>query len=631
MLATVLALGTWGGREYFGRLHAHGLRDRLLNAPTVDVPEIMGAMATYRRWVDPLLEAADAGIPADDARKRLNLSLALLPSRGDEVQYLYGRLLGADPHDFPVICAALAPHRDALTESLWAKLADDQAELPQRFRAACALAAYAPDDPRWAQFSAGVTAQLLAQGPLELVQWKDALRPVAERLLPPLAAAVEEEGLSAAQRRTIAKLYEDYAGKRPDAFARLEERLRGGSVPAAPRELRVASAWRRANVGAALVAMGRGEPVWPHLVHSPDPTLRSCLIERLVPGGADPEVLERRLAREPDPSARRALILALGGTGPDRLPVTARKRLLPGLLRRYCDDPDPGTHAAAEWVARSWGAADQLAGANRDLATGRPEGGRQWYVNRAGQTFSVVPAHAQPLSGGGPARVFTIATKEVTVAEFMRFRKEHRYSAEKAPSPDCPVNSVTWYEAAEYCNWLSATDGIPRDQWCYLPNAAGQYAEGMKIAPDWQRLTGYRMPTEAEWEVACRAGAQTDWSCGDADAELVGQYAWWYGNSLASGVSRSAPVGTLKPNDLGLFDMLGNVGEWCQDQIDEPNPVLPPTGVKERNEIGHAVHRPIRGGTFVHSYLGLVSSFRVAIYPEYRPSSAGVRPGRKIR
>ncbi len=112
----------------------------------------------------------------------------------------------------------------------------------------------------------------------------------------------------------------------------------------------------------------------------------------------------------------------------------------------------------------------------------------------------------------------------------------------------------TWYIAANFCNWLSEQEGLPKDQWCYLRNEAGAYAEGMTIPADVLKRTGYRLPTEAEWEYACRAGAVTSRYYGQS-IDLLGDYARYQANSR----DHAWTCGSLLPNDLGLFDMLGNV------------------------------------------------------------------------
>ena len=103
---------------------------------------------------------------------------------------------------------------------------------------------------------------------------------------------------------------------------------------------------------------------------------------------------------------------------------------------------------------------------------------------------------------------------------------------------------------------------------CYEPNEEGQYAEGMRIRADALQRTGYRLPTEAEWEYACRAGAMTSRYYGLSE-ELLGQYAWYLTNTLGD---RARPCGSLLPNDLGLFDMLGNVYEWCNGRYEAHPP-----------------------------------------------------------
>jgi formylglycine-generating enzyme required for sulfatase activity len=210
------------------------------------------------------------------------------------------------------------------------------------------------------------------------------------------------------------------------------------------------------------------------------------------------------------------------------------------------------------------------------------------------------------------------------VAEFLRFRSDHVRDEQTASSPDCPINTVSWYDAAAYCNWLSRQTGLGESDCCYAPNEAGDFAPGMKVKADALRLPGFRLPTLAEWELACRAGSRMNWSFGE-DVDLAGRYAWTLSNSGL----RSRPVRTLRPNDLGLFDCHGNVWEWCHDRLDDQGgETVEPESVDE--VVLDDGLRPLRGGTFLNDPLVVGCDATIRNPPANRTGADGFRVARTV-
>lgn len=141
---------------------------------------------------------------------------------------------------------------------------------------------------------------------------------------------------------------------------------------------------------------------------------------------------------------------------------------------------------------------------------------------------------------------------------------------------DHPVTQVRWNDAVAFCEWLSALEGVL-----------------------------YRLPTETEWEYACRAGRTTRWCCGEDLGSLV-DVAWYDANSH----SQVQPVGRKKPNRWGLYDMHGNVCEWCQGS--------PPA------QVGQA-KKPCCGGSFENGPMECRASYRDCMPPSYRYFTIGFR------
>jgi serine/threonine protein kinase/formylglycine-generating enzyme required for sulfatase activity len=434
--------------------------------------------------------------------------------------------------------------------------------------------------------------------------------------------------------------------------------------PVISNDARERQAKRQANAATLLLRLDQPERVWPLLRHSPDPRVRSYILANVGVLGADPQALWRRFDSEPDVSARRALLLALGEFGDKQLPAAEREALLPRLFTLYRDDPDSGLHGAAAWLLGQWGQRDklktidaELAQRDKELASGArqpPVAARRWYVNGQRQTMVIIPGPAEFWMGSprteaerfaGPegnhetrhyrriGRSFALAAHEVAVEQFLRFNPNHDYTKHYSPTPDHPVNTINWFDAVAYCNWLSKEEGIPEDQWCYEPNSAKQYGPGMRVKPGAPSLQGYRLPTEAEWEYACRAGVADARYFGES-ADLLSRHAWYATNSLER--SMTLP-GTFRPNDLGLFDLLGNAQEWCEDPASYyprgtlGKPKEDTFGIQDLRSIGVQTSRVFRGGSFTHSALNVRSAYRHYNNPSYRFVYAGFRPARTYR
>jgi acetoin utilization deacetylase AcuC-like enzyme/formylglycine-generating enzyme required for sulfatase activity len=205
-----------------------------------------------------------------------------------------------------------------------------------------------------------------------------------------------------------------------------------------------------------------------------------------------------------------------------------------------------------------------------------------------------------------PVRVdaFFIDRMEVTQALYERFKLPN---PSKSKGGALPVHMMSWALAAKFCNERSRAEGLEP---CYNEETA---------ECDFSR-NGYRLPTEAEWEYACRAGGADD----EVDARPLRDRAWFAENSQ----ERTHPVGQKAPNAWGLHDMLGNVAEWCNDVYDKEYYGKSPPANPRGPEDGR--HYSVRGGSFKSSPEALRPAARSYDNPGFSdaclaPETLGIR------
>jgi formylglycine-generating enzyme required for sulfatase activity len=605
------------------------LVEALRTAATTAVPELLPKLEAVRSWAEPLLKQQfEASVEHSDGKLHAALGLLpdflaidylqqqlLLTSapqfavirdqlqpHADAMSQSLWTAVGSPPANgraaFQAACA-LATY--ATEDDRWSKLAPAVAQelvrqnpmvvnhwvealRPVRHRLLAPLAALYED------ITQRESARNLAVSVLSDYGAEDG--PLLVRLLLCADPAGFEQLLEPVRRHQLVVqglLKRELEAAPPEVGARLDE-----YEPACEAHAR-----RQSRAVLALARLGEPEQIWPRLAFHPqpgqprtqDPSLRTELIHDLAAFGVDLKLIVQRLEQEIDPSIFRSLILVLGEFADDQCPSDTRDQIVEQLELRKQElfVFDAGIFGATEWLLRRWHKLPESGLLQRPRELPPPQiiseeikHPRMWYTNSINHRMIILPG-GEMLMGTAQndqsatrikreeqqhwrriERPFAIASTMVTRDQFIKFlmskNEEPLVDEVYVKTSDSPITQVDWYSATEFCNWLSAEEGIPSNQWCYLPNKYGDYRSGMGVPADFLDRCGYRLPTEAEWELACRAGSGMSRYFGVSIQRLT-HYAWYQENSE----DRTWPVGLKKPNDAGLFDMLGNAYEWCHD------------------------------------------------------------------
>lgn len=239
------------------------------------------------------------------------------------------------------------------------------------------------------------------------------------------------------------------------------------------------------------------------------------------------------------------------------------------------------------------------------------------FVHVTGGTFTMGDIAGVGLSVEQPVHAvtlthdFSIGKYEVTQAEYMAVM--HDNPSYFTGNNRLPADNISWYDAIHFTNILSIRSGLAP---CYDSDGNVVGGDGNPY-----ECEGYRLPTEAEWEYATRAGTTTPFSFGENDADLS-DHAWYAQNAG----SRTHPVGEKQPNPWGLYDVHGNVWEWAYDryapQYKSDGPETDPIGSPSGTE------RVKRGGSWDRSPEYLRPAFRSGYEPAYAYYNFGFRVAR---
>ncbi len=629
---------------------ANALVEALVKADASEVPRLLEEMKNYRAWTPRRLQRVGQR-PDLKESARLRLSLALLDGAGpdkalEQRKYLEHRLLDCTIPELLLICASLDPVKTELIGPLDKVMNDPTQPARARFHATLALARYAPEDVDWSEGNLTfLTEQLLDSSRDDQRDVRSFLKPLRQKVRPHLKAVFRDEKTRTTFRLAAADALADLAGDDPEFLAGLAceatleqfDSLRPRLLDPAHREQtqkvlrrlvaaqptpemipdkRIQLGKRRAGAAALLVHLGDLASARLALLTSDDPESMTQLVHHVKDRRAPVQLLLEALTGEKEARVRYALLLILGDYALGELAPDDQKHWPQTLLGWYRADPDPGVHSACGWLLRRWGQGKQVADVDKLGVPCDATGKRGWFVEViAGQPWTFIVCRPGKFLMGSPpseryrqdneerhpvtlTRPFALCDRELTWAQAEPFLKEINTKLRKSAKPDYPATRLNHPEAVHFCRWLTTQTSRP----------------GSEQRPE------FRLPTEAEWEYACRAGTTTPYSFG-SDRELLKHY----GRHMEQGSEATA---LLRPNPWGFFDMHGNVWEWCQDFFEEEfssaEPAVDPTGPAT----GH--NRVLRGGGWDRGPGHCRSAYRHGPTLDYRANYMGLRVARTL-
>ncbi len=576
---------------------ARALVDAVPTADSRMLVAMIPAMEPLYDLAHPLIMARlDASTKPSD---RLRYATLLIGERPDAIAIVSEQLETADAGEIAFVAKRM---RDASWDApadWWESVRRlTQERDPARIRYAAVLAQLEPKSPRWFDAGPAIARAVLAIPFGESLNWRAGFDPIRSRIAPAFSDACRDAD-DPNHRLLAAEWLRVLARDEPDVLADLARsaapdawRILNSAFQNAKPKLR--EAWskkpattveQRANQAVSAYSFGEPNELFAIFSDRQLADVRTAAIHRLAlcEVGIVP-------ATNGNTDLLCATILAVGNAPP---PIDGSLDAIVKTLQvAYFHNPDPGVHSASEWALKRWGKSELLS-PSTDARTPLSNDVKRWWIDSRGTTMAIVDpcrfamgaaahdASAYDNETRHPVELtyrYALATTELSRKLYLEFLKENPdwndatafvLPNDARASDRLPIHNVVWYEAIAFCRWYTEKLGLPESEQCY-PSLA-KILEGSKdktyppfaFPADFAKRRGYRLPTEAEWECACRGGGDSTIYGYGNDIKTLDEYAW----TVRNAGNNFMPVAMRKPNDFGLFDMHGNVWEWSQDAL----------------------------------------------------------------
>ncbi|HUS69660.1 MAG TPA: SUMF1/EgtB/PvdO family nonheme iron enzyme [Anaerolineae bacterium] len=651
--------------------------DNLFEVSPQVLPSVVDRLTGFGSWVEHHLLKMRTQSDLTDAQRR-RLVLALLPFDPSLLEDVKEELWRVPAEEFLVFRDALLTRihllKDAQIDEFWQVFHDAATSDEKRFRSSCVLAALDSRSPAWMSIAEDVVRLLVRQNALHLSIWVESLRSVQYHLSKPLLSVLRDENEPVIRRDCAAFALMSLAGSDAELLASLISECTESSYEQIFRQITVAEhlqdivealkviaqevpdpslsegdrvrlGGRRAGAAITLQRLKEHKASLDIFDIYDDPESLTQFVHLLKARSLEPSAIIECLHLAENVHARFALLLGIGEFQLQQVAEPQRDELVGLVMQWYQADPSSAIHGATKWLLRSWGFSDFVEKADKALSAQEASVHREWavrHINGDVMTFALLDLGSFMM--GSPAsevgrrtyeqlhevrltRRFAVCDEPVTRRRFEQFLKATQWKdfpdgiERFSPDLDCPVVCVTWYEAVAYCRWLSECVGLKDSDQCYeSPDKLRKGDHGFPLNwPLFPERSGFRLLTEAEWEYACRSSTGTAYSFG-SDRTLLKHYAWFVETTYTS-----QPAGRLRPNLRGLFDMHGNVYEWCHDWVAD----YPPGCVTDPLGPTSGKRKILRGGGW--NYYGRdcrsADRYNDIVLPTYRYSSLGFRIG----